>query len=84
MVVGSNSLALQFLGNYQGYAQSQSQHTSVNAQDSAGVTLELSAQSKALANEMANGSFGSVRLKASSSVMNVVLSNLQGTASSAI
>ena len=78
MVVSSNSLALQFLGNYQGYTQSQA--TNVNAQNSAGVTLELSAQSKALANEMASGSLGSVRVKASSSVMNVVLSNIQGTA----
>ena len=78
MVISSSSLGLQFFGNYQGYAQSQ--NASVNAQNNAGVTLELSAQSKALANEMANGSFGSVRVKASSSVMNVVLSNVQGTA----
>ncbi len=82
MVVSSNSIALQFLGNYQNNTQLQA--TNVNAQDSVGVTLELSARSKALANEMTNGSFGSVRVKASSSVMNVVLSNIQGTASAAV
>ena len=78
MVISSSGLGMQFLENYQGYAHSKT--TNVNAQNSEGVTLELSAQSKALANEMVNGSFGSVRVKVSSSVMNVVLSNVQGTA----
>ncbi len=84
MVISSNSMALQSLGNYQSYTQSQVANVNAHSfsmEGSAGVTLELSAQSKTLAGQMNKESFGSVSIKASSSVMNVVLTDLQGTVS---